>query len=381
MNPEHIKKKKRIFLTGATGSIGRNLLFKIIEEDPDSIILLLIRAENQDKAKQRISTILKEKFVESYNEILDKRILVLCGNLSNERFGFTSEKFIKISSSITHIIHCAANVNFNNSIESARKINLFGTKQVIRLGIEAVKSGKLQKIAHISTAYVSGSNDGLIYENDNRKPKAFSNTYEQSKYETEEFIKRHMKKLPLIILRPSIVIGDSKTGKTCSFNVLYSPLKMIQKDCLKYIPGRKKSMIDIVPIDFVTDAAYHIIFFANKEANRIFHLTSGIRSSPKVGEVVKYATDFFNENKNTRHRVKFLSPLFIKLMKRTLPNKTSRILNLIDAYIPYVSRSRVFDNTNTLEALKSTEIKLPNFNEYFNGILKFCLISNWGKNL
>ena len=53
--------------------------------------------------------------------------------------------------------------------------------------------------------------------------------------------------LPLQVLRPSIVVGDSRTGRTSSFNVLYGPLKAFARGAIPAIPARRSSPVDIVP--------------------------------------------------------------------------------------------------------------------------------------
>ena len=50
---------------------------------------------------------------------------------------------------------------------------------------------------------------------------SFRNAYERSKFEAELMLREEGAHLPLQVLRPSIVVGDSRTGRTSSFNVLY----------------------------------------------------------------------------------------------------------------------------------------------------------------
>jgi len=87
--------------------------------------------------------------------------------------------------------------------------------------------GRLEKIAHISTAYVCGDREGAIYENDNSTKCHFSNNYEQSKWEAECHVGRFYPDMPVVIFRPSIVVGDSSTGRLNLFNVLYTPLRFV----------------------------------------------------------------------------------------------------------------------------------------------------------
>ena len=53
----------------------------------------------------------------------------------------------------------------------------------------------------------------------------FRNAYERSKFEAELLVRERSAQLPILVLRPSIVVGERSSGWTTSFNVLYPPLK------------------------------------------------------------------------------------------------------------------------------------------------------------
>src|SRR6476646_1648088 len=75
---------------------------------------------------------------------------------------------------------------------------------------------------HVSTAYVAGDRRVTAYEDD-AEHGAFRNAYEQTKHEAERLVRASG--LPWTIARPSIVVGESDSGWTSSFNVLYGPLR------------------------------------------------------------------------------------------------------------------------------------------------------------
>ena len=65
----------------------------------------------------------------------------------------------------------------------------------------------------------------------------FRNPYEQSKFEAELLVRERSRSLPIQVVRPSIVVGDSRTGLTPAFNVLYWPLRAFSKRHLSGPPG------------------------------------------------------------------------------------------------------------------------------------------------
>ena len=82
---------------------------------------------------------------------------------------------------------------------------------------------------YIGTSSVSGRRKGLILEEDLEAGQEFINTYERSKHESERLVRDVAYRLPIVILRPSIVIGDSRSGATTLFNAIYIPLRLLHR--------------------------------------------------------------------------------------------------------------------------------------------------------
>ena len=121
------------------------------------------------------------------------------------------------------MIHCAATVRFDHSLDEARRINVEGTRRVLDF---AAAAPRLRSLAYVGTAYVAGDRTGLVRENELDAGQSFRNTYEQTKAEAEALVRSRLGSLPGVILRPSIIVGDSRTGVTSSFKMLYWPLKI-----------------------------------------------------------------------------------------------------------------------------------------------------------
>src|SRR5436190_5856563 len=104
--------------------------------------------------------------------------------------------------------------------------------------------------------------------------------------------------MPVQIFRPSIVGGDSLTGYTTAFNVIYSPLRAFARGTYAAIPGRASAPVDVVPVDYVADA----IFGLAGRPSTVHHLTAGEQAAT-LGELVKLATGYFE-----RSRPRMVSP-------------------------------------------------------------------------
>lgn len=161
-----------------------------------------------------------------------------------------------LPSDVHAIVHCAADVAFDRPLAKARAINVEGTRRLLSAAAELPA---LERFVHVSTAYVAGIGPEAFSEGDLDLDQRFRNTYEQTKFESERLVRSSG--LPVTVVRPSIVVGDSRTGWTNSFNVLYAPLRALARGLVDQLPAHPDALVDIVPVDHVADvilAALHI---------------------------------------------------------------------------------------------------------------------------
>jgi long-chain acyl-CoA synthetase len=368
--------KKTIFLTGSTGLVGRHLL-SLILNNSDAHLVLLIRGNAKQRFEHLLSSLIPDP--EKHRQA-KKRVTVVKGNLTSDRFGLSVASFEKLSNRVTHIIHSAASVKFDIQQEDAYKINIYGTKNVINLAKNAYKNGNLNHYGHISTAYVSGKREGIIYESELNQGQAFSNIYEKTKCESESLVKNMMNHLPVSIYRPSVIVGDSNNGFTTAFNVLYAPIRLIYEGKLKYLCGYKPIPLDVVPIDFVSRAIYHIFLQRNDSIGKTFHITAGQKNCITVGEIIDYSVDYFNALRGSEEipAVRFIAPDKFKSLVDKSSRLNQKLLNIASLYAPYLEIKRTFDRTNTEKSLYGTGITTPNLGEYLTILLDYSLSTNWG---
>lgn len=370
---------KFIFATGATGFVGSHLVKRLSEDESVKKIYLLVRGNSKSDAEIKFDTQIHEILSYSGKQNLLDKIEVFTGDVTKQMLGLSDSDYSRLANSVTHIIHCAANVSFDQTLESARKTNYTGTRNILEFASFSKKFGNLKKIAYVGTAFVSGNKEGTIYEDDLALPKTFANSYEQSKFETEKLVRSYMDRLPLIIFRPSIIIGDSKSGFTTSFNVMYHPLKLICKGYLKFLPGSKGNVLDIVPIDYVTNSICYLLQKYGNEG-KTYHLTSSLESPVTLGEIISLLNKYFlDSNTSINVNVVFIHCLFYKMFKVFLCRSAKKINNKLSFYAPYIILKRKFDNSNSRTDLEGSGISVPSFSSYYKNIYNYCILSNWGK--
>ncbi len=387
LDPEKIWRtsamKKVIFLTGATGLVGSNLIPRILKNDNRSRLILLIRGDSDKEADRRVDEMLRAIREEIDFGQAKKRIQVIRGDITLERLGLSEPLYKRLAKEITHIIHSAATVQFQLPLDCARLVNYEGTKNVMALAKLAQENEKLERVAYVSTAYVSGNREGKIFEEELDCGQQFDNTYEQTKFESEKYVRSLMSELPVTIFRPSIIVGDSRTGKTAAFNVLYLPLKLISRGIVTTLPGSRYTSLDVVPVDFVCDAINHIFFNHNGCVGKTYHLTASQENATTTGEVVDLASDFFKQTASDQPipQIKFVPKELCHKVRQFVHSNTRRVLQAMEPFEPYLSGERVFDNSNTCAALRETGIAPPRFEVYYQTILRYCIKTDWGKSL
>jgi nucleoside-diphosphate-sugar epimerase len=103
---------------------------------------------------------------------------------------------------------------------------------------------------------------------------SFKNFYESTKFEAEVLVQKIRDKVPATIIRPGIVMGDSKTGETVKFDGPYFIMRFLDKFAKWPIPyiGRGEALINLVPVDYVVDAACYLAHHPKGE-DKVYHLT------------------------------------------------------------------------------------------------------------
>ena len=382
-----------IFLTGGTGFLGRELLGRLLYYKPEERVGLLIRPQHglaQD-SHFRARALLDQIFGAGNGAAYLPRLEVIQGDLTLENFGMAESDFRSLAARTNSVFHCAATTDLNEELETARTINVGGTEQVLRFSDHAVAAESPNfRLFHVSTAYVAGNSRAIIGADDLSLDGTFRNTYERTKAEAEAIVRRARNRIPLCIFRPSIVVGDSVTGETSAFNVIYIPAKLIVKGVLSCMPGCPQASFDLVPVDYVAEAILRLAA-QNHASGSCFHLTAGVGREASLWQIVEELLETFkgHRKRGLMNLPTFISPELLALAQSslTLAAKslekvvTSRINVFRQAlpFIPYMLGNPQFENIETRRALSGYLDEPPLFGSYAEKLFQYCLETNWGK--
>ncbi len=368
------------FITGGTGLIGTNLLPRIHRAYPDATMTLLVRAGSDEEAAARLDAIITRLDPHGGMPSLRRSLHAVRGDTTIDRLGLSADRFERMVRDTTHIIHGAATIRFDHPIDEARRINCGGTERMLTMAGQCIDRGRLERFVYIGTSSVSGQRGGNIYEDELEMGQTFFNTYEQSKCESERLVRNAMNRVPAVIFRPSIVIGDSQTGRTTSFNVIYIPLRLLERGLLSFVPGTPDTTLDLVPVDWVDDVMVHILGKADA-IGTICHVTAGPSRAARLGDVVMRAREYFDTHAPLRHprTVEFITRAEFDRRRAASRGREETLLSQLDTLLPYVTVNRLFNSAHTDRLLDRSGITFPRFSDYDSKIFGYCLRTKWGK--
>jgi thioester reductase-like protein len=374
------QQEPKILITGATGFLGRNILFHLLERDEKHRFCLVVRGRKDKSPRDRLNSILSTRYDLDQVRAFEERIDLVLGDVTWKHFGLDDRACDRLAYNVVRIIHAAATVSFNLPLDMARNINVDGTKNLLDFSELACKAKTLERVDYVGTAYVAGKRSGAILEDELGMGQEFNNTYEQTKCEAEKLIRERWNDLPLAVYRPSIIVGESTTGRTSSFNVLYFPLKLYARGIWRWVPGSPDTPVDIVPVDFICDAL-ECISLEPGTVGRCYHLTAS-GNATTIGQGARMAESYFGGKP-----VRFIPPkVYMNTIHRmagmfTFGRLHDILMNKGALYLPYFMNKLRFDNRNAQAVLGKHGLEPPKVEDYFARIFQFCIDTDWGKNL
>jgi thioester reductase-like protein len=247
-------------ITGFPGFIGRRLARALLEEHPGLRVVALVEERMRDAAHAVAAG------------IDAGRIEVLSGDIAQRRLGLAGADWDRLVAEVTHVFHLAAIYDLAVPLEVAQRVNVDGTGNVLEL---CASAPGLERLVYISTAYVAGDRHGVVYEHELVLGQGFKNHYESTKFQAEVWAREAMDRVPTTVLRPAIVVGDSRTGETEKFDGPYYLLRAISR---AHRSGRAiaqfgaaEAKFNVVPVDYVV-AAIAFAARADETAGETLHL-------------------------------------------------------------------------------------------------------------
>jgi len=381
-----------LLVTGATGFLGSHLAVELLDQGYS--LFLLCRPQDHQSALERMTRLFnwfgKDLAVQNNCTVLE-------GHLGQPEFGLNKQDYTRLIESADEILHCAANTSFaerrRKEVESA---NVESVRNVLMFAAQS----RCYFFHHLSTAYVAGTRQGLCPETIENTQR-WHNVYEETKYLAEKMAVKICSQagIRLNIFRPTIVYGNSRTGRSFRFNALYYPIKLIHylselyrrdirenrgchaakmgvsldEDGYLDLPVRiknsKNGRLNVISIDYFVQTVLGLM--QGSMGGDIFHI-----SNPKpvfIDQIIKYIGSFLNVKGITAvSEEEFTEP----------PNNAVEALveKHLDTYLPYMQDARVFKQDKADALLGKQKPECPVFDyTMFERCVSYAVKAAWGK--
>ena len=345
---------RSIFLTGFPGFIAGRLVERLACSSTQ--FFLLVQPQFVEAATDSVGRITKEKGVPLENFALVE------GDITAPNLSIADADLEAIRAETTDIFHLAAVYDLAVEKDVAYSVNLDGTRNVNKL---ARSIQHLNRYNYVSTCYVAGKRKGRILETDLEHNAGFRNYYEETKYLAEMEVEQLKKELPVTIFRPSVVVGDSKTGETAKYDGIYYLIHYLRRNpkLLGLINvGNTKVRLNLVPVDFVVESMAALAFDENTEGETLALADPTPLTTAELFDVIAAKLS---------GKPSVITPP-ARLVEVSLSTPISPPITGLPLFgVPYFFIDQTYDTREAGHRLIGHGIRCPKFGSYIGNLLDF----------
>ncbi len=347
-----------IFFTGFPGFLGSELLPRVLGRSADHQAVCLVQPKFTDLALARADQIMAE------HPALAGRVRLVEGDITRTDLGLGGEA-AALRKATSEVYHLAAIYDLSVARDPAMRVNVDGTRNVLAFAAECAA---LDRFQYVSTCYVSGRYAGPFAERDLIKGQEFNNHYEETKFLAEVKVQEWMEKgLPATIYRPSIVVGDSRTGATQKYDGPYYVIRWILRQpvvaVMPVVGNPRRTRLNVVPSDFVIGAIAHLSGLETSRG-KVYQLAD---PEPLTIDEMLDAIARAADKKVIR------VPTLLGVAKASLELVPflERIMGIPPAAIDYFVHPTYYLTDATRQDLAGTGIAVPPFTAYVDRLVEF----------
>lgn len=253
---------ENVFLTGLPSFAARKTCEALLADPARIVVHAVVREQDRDAFGA---------FLDELPLDARQRVRAVAGDPTSIDLGLSGAEWRSFTARIQRIHHVAGVTQLGMSRDEAQKEHVASAREVLEL---ARHCSSLRCLVHHSSASVSGSRTGLVLEEELAKGQSFRNVIEEAQAHAESLIRKAQSKVPTVILRPTLVVGDSQTGELDPHDGPYFLMLLIvtsPPDMALPLVGRGDFPLHLVPADFVAKAAA-ALGADPRAVGRTFHL-------------------------------------------------------------------------------------------------------------
>lgn len=350
--------KEIFFITGGTGFIGKRVIAEILRRGYSTYVLA------RENSHKKLLSYLERKKV----KFKPSQLIFVEGDLSHAELIKDKNLEADIINRANFIIHAGAIYDLTVSRSLSKVVNVDGTRLLLLL---ASSFKNLKKFCFISTIAVSGDYRGIFYEEMLDVGQGFTDHYARTKFLSEKLVREWAERIPVTIVRPGAVIGETETGETEKFDGPYFILKLLYR--FKYIhpftPGKDQVYLEVVPVDFLAKLIVEITL-DEKTTNKTY-----CAIDPQPLTLSEFIDKVFERMNIYKPLYKFSLKPFLPIFKAPVLGATLKYGGKILGYpaegIFYIGREVFHDMSNTKNFCEKKGIEMVKFLDCFDVILDF----------
>jgi len=283
-----------------------------------------------------------------------ERVSLWVGDPRSMDLGLSGEEFAVLAEGVEVIHHCASVTDPAGTKEEAAG-NVRAAAEILEF---AEAAPRLKRLVFWSSATVSGNREGFVKETELDDQMGFRNPIEESLYRVERILGESAEELPIVVMRPALMVGDSTTGEVEDLNGLYLLIRFLLSAPEDYripTPIRTGVRISAVPVDYAVKAGLRI-----SADERSIGLTFHIVDPKPV--TVQHALQLFAEATG-RPAPREHDPLNLATALMRAPG-LQRFRNTTRAFLDQLKTDVIYDDRNTREFLAETGVACPALESY-----------------
>ena len=353
--PKLTGKAVTVFLTGATGFLGGAVLAESLDSSRVDEVVCLVRGADQESVEERVRRSASRFGLAGP---LPDKVKVLRGDLLSDDWHQAPEL-----DRVTHVLHLAASTSFGPQ-ECVRKTNVQGALSVAK----AMRGRRIERYIHTGTATICGARPpGVVHEDESPSDNArHLVAYTRSKAEAERQLAARFRDLPIVVARPSIVVGDTRFGCAPSGSIFWV-LRAVE--ALRFIAWDPHSRIDVVPVDWAAAAMVHLLVTPNLRHSR-YHVSAGAGRAIRWEDLAAEYARLRGDSARDRYETGQISQLTPQRIRKAFGSGHPRHLrHALELYARFCSLDLVFDNQRLLDEGVPAP---PRFTDY----MQICLESS-----
>lgn len=353
-----IDTRERILLTGATGFLGGSVAAQLIAAGHGANLSFLVRAESRQQGLERLRGNLLMHGVDEADCLALRAEQILCGDfLDTSWLARETPRLMQVE----RVINCAAVASFSKN-PTIWPVNVDGT---FAFADVLSRSKRLKRFLHVGTAMCCGPQRESPISESWEFPAAEQQLvdYTASKAEIERRMREELPGLPLVVARPSIVVGHRTLGCQASGSIFWV---FRMGFALESFTCGLDEQIDVIPVDYCAEA---LIGLALKPClgHSLYHISAGHRAACTFGEIDEaFARANGAAPVGERYRkveVDDLKELAKSFESRIGPANPRLVLRALRLYSGFADLNYLFDNSRLLEEGISAP---PRFTDYLD---------------